>query len=90
MKNIFNVTKLFSAGILLVTLSGCASIMYDEDLDGVQNNKDVCLGTPKTAKVDKYGCALDSDKDGVLDIYDKCPHTKFNDIVNSFGCKISH
>jgi len=81
-----NKFKLLISLVILISFSGCASSMYDEDFDGVVNNKDVCLGTPKTVKVDKYGCALDSDHDGVLDIYDRCPNTPFADMVNSIGC----
>ncbi len=88
MKNLLNIKKLSTTLIALFLFSGCATTsMYDEDFDGVKNNKDICLGTPKNIKVNKFGCALDSDKDGVLDIYDKCPNSKFTDLVNSTGCK---
>lgn len=86
MKTIFLNLLIFIFSMFL--LNGCAAITYDEDLDGIQNNKDLCLGTPKNIKVDKYGCALDSDFDGVLDVYDQCPNTKFSDMVNSLGCKL--
>jgi OOP family OmpA-OmpF porin len=45
----------------------------DEDGDGVMDKKDKCPNTPKTAKVDEFGCPLDIDKDGVADYMDKCP-----------------
>jgi hypothetical protein len=80
-----NLLSLLIAGIVF---SGCAATMYDEDLDGVKNNKDICLGTPQNTKVDKYGCAGDSDFDGVLDIYDQCKNTVFTAIVDSKGCAI--
>jgi len=89
MKNKLNLMKLLTVSILLSLFTGCATTsMYDEDLDGVKNNKDICLGTPKNVIVDKYGCSNDSDMDGVLDIYDKCKNSLFTDIVNSTGCKI--
>ena len=84
----YNILKYFTIVLFALVLSGCAVSMYDEDLDGIQNNKDLCLGSPKTAKVDQYGCSLDSDMDGVLNIYDKCPNTLFIDLVDSKGCKI--
>lgn len=90
MKNKSNLIKLLTLSILLSLFSGCATAsMYDEDLDGVKNNKDICLGTPKNVTVNKYGCALDTDKDGVLNIYDKCPNSLFTDIVNSTGCLVN-
>jgi outer membrane protein OmpA-like peptidoglycan-associated protein len=45
----------------------------DEDGDGVMDKKDKCPNTPKTAKVDEFGCPLDMDKDGVFDYQDACP-----------------
>ncbi len=84
MNNIFKISIITAS---LIVFSGCAATIYDEDLDGVQNNKDICLGTPRYSKVTKYGCALDTDNDGVLDIYDKCPNSIFTDIVDATGCK---
>ena len=81
------IVKSTIVGFLLISFGGCAAVTYDEDLDGVKNNRDLCLGTPKNTKVDKYGCGVDSDFDGVLDIYDKCPDTKFTEQVDSTGCK---
>jgi OOP family OmpA-OmpF porin len=87
MKNYY--IKLITISIMgLTLLSGCAASSYDEDLDGVINRKDLCLGTPKKAKVDKYGCALDDDKDGVINLFDKCPNTPFTDLTDSKGCSI--
>ena len=80
-----NILSLLIAGIIF---SGCAASMYDEDFDGVKNNKDVCLGTPQNTQVDKYGCAIDSDNDGVLDIYDQCKNTLFTVIVDAKGCAV--
>ena len=85
-KNYFKFTAILLLGSFV--FSGCAASSYDEDLDGVQNRKDLCLGTPKKAKVDKYGCALDDDKDGVINLFDQCPNTPFTDLINSKGCSI--
>ncbi|MEA1914739.1 MAG: thrombospondin type 3 repeat-containing protein [Campylobacterota bacterium] len=83
--------KLIILPILGITLlSGCATSSYDEDLDGVKNKKDLCLGTPQKAIVDKYGCALDNDKDGVIDLFDQCPNTPFIDLTNAKGCSIKN
>ena len=86
MRHFFNISLIFILGSFVFT--GCAASSYDEDLDGVQNRKDLCLGTPKKAKVDKYGCALDDDKDGVINLFDQCPNTPFTDLINSKGCSI--
>src|SRR2546426_3184383 len=39
----------------------------DSDQDGVVDSKDKCPGTPVGAKVDEWGCPIDSHKDGVPD-----------------------
>jgi OmpA-OmpF porin, OOP family len=44
----------------------------DRDNDGVCDDWDRELNTPKYARVDGAGVALDVDKDGVIDLYDKC------------------
>lgn len=56
----------------------------DLDDDGVCDDWDRELDTPKGARVDGAGRALDVDLDGVIDLYDKCvtvPGPKEN-----FGC----
>jgi len=60
----------------------------DTDGDGVPNYNDACPGTPKGAKVDKFGCPLDEDKDGVHDYLDVCPNTPFGIEVDADGCPI--
>jgi OOP family OmpA-OmpF porin len=42
--------------------------------------------TPAGAKVDDWGCPLDSDKDGVPDYLDKCPGTPAGVKVDKDGC----
>ena len=44
----------------------------DLDDDGVCDDWDRELNTPKGARVDGAGVALDMDLDGVIDLYDKC------------------
>jgi len=44
----------------------------DQDDDGVCDDWDRELDTPKGARVDGAGVALDTDLDGVIDLYDKC------------------
>lgn len=59
----------------------------DMDADKIANYLDVCPKTPKGAKVDRYGCAIDTDMDGVIDFYDHCPNTPFDILVDQYGCK---
>lgn len=54
----------------------------DNDDDGVCDDWDRELDTPRGARVDGAGVALDTDLDGVIDLYDKCvtvPGPKEND-----------
>lgn len=44
----------------------------DKDNDAVCDDWDRQLNTPKGARVDGAGVALDIDMDGVIDLYDKC------------------
>lgn len=44
----------------------------DQDDDGVCDDWDRQLDTPKGARVDGAGVALDIDLDGVIDLYDEC------------------
>lgn len=58
----------------------------DLDDDGVCDDWDRQLDTPKGARVDGAGVALDTDLDGIIDLYDKCvtePGTKENN-----GCPV--
>jgi OOP family OmpA-OmpF porin len=61
---------------------------YDDDGDGVPNNRDKCPNTPPGVKVGPDGCPLDSDGDGVPDTYDKCPNTPLGTKVNADGCPL--
>lgn len=61
---------------------------YDDDGDGVPNNRDKCPNTPPGVKVDAEGCPLDSDGDGVPDHLDKCPGTPPGVKVNADGCPL--
>lgn len=61
---------------------------YDDDNDGVPNNRDKCPNTPPGVKVGPDGCPLDSDGDGVPDGLDQCPNTLPGVKVNSKGCAI--
>ncbi len=48
-------------------------VFGDKDDDGVCDDWDRELDTPKGARVDGSGRALDVDMDGIIDLYDKCP-----------------
>lgn len=61
---------------------------YDDDGDGVPNNRDKCPNTPPGVKVGPDGCPLDSDGDGVPDSYDKCPNTPAGVKVDADGCPL--
>jgi len=61
----------------------------DRDGDGIKDLDDVCPGTPKTAKVDKTGCPIDTDKDGVPDYKDKEANTPPGTAVNEEGLTIT-
>ena len=56
--------------------SGCP---LDTDRDSVPDYRDLCPGTPTSARVDANGCPLDSDRDGVPDYVDKCAGDKIED-----------
>ncbi len=58
----------------------------DQDDDGVCDDWDRQLDTPKGARVDGAGVALDMDLDGVIDLYDKCV-TVPGPVENS-GCPV--
>lgn len=61
---------------------------YDDDGDGVPNNRDKCPNTPIGVKVGADGCPLDSDGDGVPDTSDKCPDTPAGVAVDATGCPL--
>ena len=60
----------------------------DTDGDGVKDNIDKCLGTPKGIKVDAKGCPDDKDEDGVFDYMDKELTTKKGAKVDGDGITI--
>ncbi len=61
----------------------------DYDKDGVIDNQDDCLGTPKGAKVNKHGCPTDTDGDGIEDYMDAEANTKAGAKVDGFGVTIN-
>ena len=76
------------AGIAKLTWTFGHPPVGDDDGDGVKNDKDQCLHTPKPIVVDSVGCGIDSDKDGVFDGKDKCPNTPEGVEVNVEGCPL--
>ncbi len=62
----------------------------DSDADGVADDIDKCLGTPRGIEVDRYGCPKDSDGDGVADGLDDCPGTEpaARGKIDIFGCPV--
>jgi len=62
----------------------------DQDDDGVCDDWDRELNTPKGARVDGSGKALDLDFDGIIDLYDACPtfHGRPNSDPKLNGCPV--
>ncbi len=62
----------------------------DSDGDGIADETDKCLGTPRGVDVDRYGCPKDSDGDGVADGLDDCPATEpsARGKIDIFGCPV--
>lgn len=62
----------------------------DSDGDGVADDVDKCLATPRGVEVDRYGCPKDTDGDGVPDGPDDCPGTNpaARGRVDIYGCAI--
>ena len=61
----------------------------DKDLDGIDDDNDLCLGTTEGATVSAAGCiptTVDSDSDGITDDLDWCAGTGTGEAVNSSGC----
>lgn len=50
------------AFLLLLTLTSLSFAFKDSDLDGVEDSKDRCPGTPILVLVDKYGCPIEKPK----------------------------
>lgn len=61
---------------------------HDSDIDGVEDSKDMCTGTPIGVKVDEFGCPVDTDKDGVADYLDRCSGTPEGIKVDKNGCPL--
>ncbi|MBK7141768.1 MAG: OmpA family protein [bacterium] len=62
----------------------------DSDGDGISEDQDKCLGTPRGVEVDRSGCPRDSDGDGVADGLDDCPATEpaARGKIDIFGCPV--
>ena len=61
--------------------------VYDQDNDGVPDERDNCPNTPAGVSVDANGCPLDTDGDGVPDYQDRCPNTPAGALVDQEGCQ---
>ncbi len=69
--------------------TACLPVIFDEDLDGVEDIDDFCPNTPLDEFVDFDGCScsqLDDDGDGIDDCFDLCPGTLWFDIADFDGC----
>jgi hypothetical protein len=69
-----------------------ASIVLDDDNDGVNNDLDLCPNTASGAAVDANGCEIivigDDDNDGVNNDLDLCPNTPAGATVDVVGCEV--
>ncbi|ABC29754.1 Beta-glucanase/Beta-glucan synthetase [Hahella chejuensis KCTC 2396] len=69
---------------------GGGPVVVDSDNDGVNDNEDMCPGTPAGTPVGADGCPLeqDADGDGVEDSIDQCPNTPAGAEVDEVGCQV--
>lgn len=68
-----------------------ANAAGDFDGDGINNQTDICFGTPAGQTVALNGCPVladDADMDGIVDDQDQCPNTATADTANEFGCSL--
>jgi hypothetical protein len=63
-------------------------VVHDADGDGVEDEDDMCPGTPPGVTVDEKGCNIDDDFDGVPNDQDRCPDTPTEAEVDEFGCPV--
>jgi len=59
--------------------------LEDSDGDGVRDFEDLCANTPEGAKVDEFGCPLDTDRDFIPDYRDKEEFTGADKIADLQG-----
>jgi len=81
---------IFNFSVNNVTATQNVTVIFnrDQDLDGVADLLDKCLGTDTGLEVDEKGCALnqiDTDEDGVYDDLDVCPDTPEFELNNVKG-----
>ncbi|MFT4046846.1 MAG: OmpA family protein [Solimonas sp.] len=79
-------------------VTGRSDCAVDTDRDGVNDDGDLCPGTPNGVSVDAHGCPLagasavptpgDEDGDGVPDADDHCPSTRRGLAVDASGCMV--
>lgn len=93
-----SLTNFFPSEFSNVLCDACESVSLldepidcDADLDGVENDFDLCPGTPFGEFVDADGCSceeFDDDQDGVDNCDDFCPGTPFQVLVANDGCPV--
>src|SRR5688572_24240293 len=83
---------LTGVGLALVLCTGAARAAYvvDGDGDGVSDEVDQCLYSPRGVTVGANGCSRrgDEDEDGVPESVDACPQTPVGSRVDRNGCAL--
>lgn len=82
--------SLAAAVLLLSPLVGAARPVFDGDADGVPDEQDRCLYSPRGFVVGPDGCSTpgDEDEDGVPERSDACPLSPAGAIVDAQGCAL--
>lgn len=80
------------AAALFVVLPALSATrpLFDGDADGVSDERDSCLYSPRGVVVGPNGCSTpgDEDEDGVADASDSCPLSPAGAIVDLQGCAL--
>jgi len=71
-----------------ITFNGIIGALIDSDDDGIYDNRDMELHTPRGYPVDSRGIAIDTDLDGVPDGKDREPDTPLGAKTNPVGVGI--
>lgn len=64
--------------------------VFDGDADGVPDQRDACLYSPRGIIVGPNGCSTpgDEDEDGIADVADACPLSPAGSLTDAQGCAL--